>query len=573
MMFGSRLNKLGAAFKSRPSPQASFNFALANESLDSRITYSGDSARTYFDSTGTLRYAPMNLVTYSEQFDNAAWSVKTNVTLTPGVSDPFGGTAAFTMERTSGAATAVFGQVFIGMSGASYTGAFYVRSRSGSGTVGLYVGDNVIQTITITSEWQRFERTDVTSSTNVRCYISLNGAGTDTIDIYGASLNLGSTAFDYIPTTAAAVYLPRSNSYQDHDPSTLAPLGFLIEEQRTNLLTYSEQFDNAAWLKSNASISANSTTAPDGATTADSLIETATTATHYISVPSVAISAGQTATFSIYARKGARSTIQFVPNSAYFTVPTYVNFDLDAGTVSASGSGITSSIVDCGGGWYRCVVSIACTVTVAGVTAYWVIANSSTMSRFASYAGNGTDGVYIWGAQAEAGAFPTSYIPTTTAAATRLADVASVTGTNFSSWYNQSEGTIVAQFDTYSPTAARVFQAGDGTGNNRIDGLMAASNFAAFATVGGVSQVNGASPGTLAAGVIGNVALSYKLNDYAWLLNGGAVATDTSATVPSVDRLGLGYRFDAAGSINGHIQSITYYNKRLPNATLQSLTV
>lgn len=102
---------------------------------------------------------------------------------------------------------------------------------------------------------------------------------------------------------------------------------------------------------------------------------------------------------------------------------------------------------------------------------------------------------------------------------------------------------------------------------------MAASNFAAFATVGGVSQVNGASPGTLAAGVIGNVALSYKLNDYAWLLNGGAVATDTSATVPSVDRLGLGYRFDAAGSINGHIQSITYYNKRLPNATLQSLTV
>ena len=69
----------------------------------------------------------------------------------------------------------------------------------------------------------------------------------------------------------------------------------------------------------------------------------------------------------------------------------------------------------------------------------------ATSNGTVTYDGNGTSGIYLWGAQLEEGAFPSSYIPTTTAAATRSADVASITGTAFSGWYRQDEGTFYGE--------------------------------------------------------------------------------------------------------------------------------
>jgi hypothetical protein len=555
------------------------DFLYAGQTLDSRITYTGASARMYFDSTGTLRLAPQNVLTYSEDFDNAAWSVKTNATLTPGVSDPFGGTAAFTMERTSGASSAVVGQPFTGMSGASYTGAFYVRRRSGSGTVALVVGDNVNQTITLTSEWQRFERTDVTASTTVRCYITLEGAGTDTIDIYGASLNLGTTAFDYIPTTTAAVYLPRSNAYQDHNPSTLAPLGFLIEEQRTNSIRNNTMQGAVAGtpgtLPTNWTVDLSTTGlsrevvgfgVDQGIAYLDYRLFGTAAATNYVALAfetatGVVATTGQAWANSVYVKLqgGTTSGLSILPRAAY-------NENTSGGVFIRADYGTPVTPTSA---WRRATLST--TLSGGGTTArlfpylYIQVTNGAAIDIT----------LRIGLPQLELGAFATSPILTTAAAATRLADSASMTGTNFSSWFNQTEGTIVSR-QTRPATAiadGSIYQIDDGTNNERYSGGTGASGSALnpFVVDGGVGQATLTQAAGTALGSK-SLALTYKLSDFAAVTSGAAAVTDVSGTLPTVDRMWIGR--NSAGSLwNGHIQSLTYYNKRLPNQTLQSLTV
>jgi hypothetical protein len=180
--------------------------------------------------------------------------------------------------------------------------------------------------------------------------------------------------------------------------------------------------------------------------------------------------------------------------------------------------------------------------------------------------------------QLELGAFATSPILTTGAAATRLADVASITGTNFSSFWNQTEGAIVQGVRYASVGTPSVNQVtldvSDGTTNDRftIRRSSASGNTLAEGFDGGVSQFS-IGGGALAAGSNHKVALAFAANDFAFCANGGAVGTDASGSLPTVDRLILGAITGSTQFINGHLQSLTYYAKRLPNATIQSLTV
>lgn len=354
----------------------------------------------------------------------------------------------------------------------------------------------------------------------------------------------------------------------DYDPVTMACKGLLIEEARTNLLTYSEQFDNAAWTKFRASVTANATTAPDGTTTADKLVEDNTANnTHYLQQSSSATN-GATYTVSAHAKAAERTQCKLVlygASEVYGAV-----FDLSAGTLAAQSGTGSYTIYNVGNGWYRVTITAVCNATTCYGLYYTATGGTAT------YTGDGTSGLYIWGAQLEAGAFPTSYIPTVASQVTRAADVASMTGANFSNWYRQDEGAFVAASQKIASQTASTFpfilSATDGTSANEISLLWATSLNKLYGAIT-VSSSAVADIGTsgLTQTSSNSAALAYKLNDAAISTNGAAVSADTSCTVPTVDRLSIGNR-NGSSVFSGHIARLAYYPKRLTNVELQALS-
>jgi hypothetical protein len=186
------------------------------------------------------------------------------------------------------------------------------------------------------------------------------------------------------------------------------------------------------------------------------------------------------------------------------------------------------------------------------------------------YTGTAGSGIYLWGAQLEAGSFPTSYIPTTTATVTRAADVASTSGSNFSSWYRQDEGTFFAEVPQANFVAGRILQFSDGTTTNRQDLAFSNSKLLAFVNTGGSSQVNALTDNTITNSA--KCSYGYKADDFAWVLNGESPKTDNTGTLPTVDRLTIGARIDSPGHLNGTIRRLTYWPTRLGNEVLQTIT-
>lgn len=209
-----------------------------------------------------------------------------------------------------------------------------------------------------------------------------------------------------------------------YDPVTLECLGTLIEPERTNLLIYSEQFDNAAWLNADVAVTANATTAPDGTSTAEKLVEAATTSPHFNRTNSASFSyvSGQVYTHSRFMKMaGRRYATLFLPSAAFPASGRTAVFDLQAGAVTALEAGASASIQAVGNGWFRCAISAAANVTGSAHGGGGGINTNSTASTD-TYLGDGTSGIYVWGAQLEVGSVATSYIPTTTVAVTRGAD-------------------------------------------------------------------------------------------------------------------------------------------------------
>jgi hypothetical protein len=179
----------------------------------------------------------------------------------------------------------------------------------------------------------------------------------------------------------------------------------------------------------------------------------------------------------------------------------------------------------------------------------------------------------VTNAQLEAGAFPTSYIPTTAATVTRSADVASISGSNFSSWYRQDEGTVFAEFLPRANATAGVayLNAGNVNEATRIFYNAAVSNYTLSVRAASVEQ---SSINNLGAYVLQSerISATYKVNDLAASRNGGTSISDTSATLPTgIDRLELGTT-QSANYLNGTIRRLTYWPQRLPDSTLQAVT-
>jgi hypothetical protein len=231
--------------------------------------------------------------------------------------------------------------------------------------------------------------------------------------------------------------IPRIDYYYDGTVK-----GLLIEEQRTNLIQYSEDFTQSSWVKANTTVTSNAAVAPDGTSAADKLVENSATSGHLVLQPYT--HSGQTMTFTMYAKASERSLVRLKyydgSNHRYGAV-----FDLSDGTVVNDANTISgvllSSSIEPVGEFYRIRISGSAPAGSGNFSASLATVKTSTTNPSESYTGDGTSGIYIWGAQLEEGSFPTSYIPNNGApsGATRSADIASIPVTDFG--YN-TVGTI-----------------------------------------------------------------------------------------------------------------------------------
>jgi hypothetical protein len=346
---------------------------------------------------------------------------------------------------------------------------------------------------------------------------------------------------------------------------TLAPKGLLIEEQRTNALLQS-QFASG-WLNNGANtITANSATAPDGTTTA-ALVSSPDQFAYVYQAVTLVIGQVYTASFFVKNTTGdnaATVSLLFIRSTANNAS---VSINWSGSTLSSVtlNDGTAADFSSFGNGWYR----IRATFTAA-----------ETAPRFRIYGGNfflTTGDILLWGAQLEVGAFATSYIPTTTAAATRAADVAVMQGANFSNWYSQSEGTLYGEASFISASAVQSFIAQAATDSGNYIAMYRDSStqyLTARVRTGGVDQAfMYPTSTTIAANTPYKQAIAYKANDFATAANGAAPVTDTSGTVPTPITLGIGSAtYTSSVQLNGHIRRIAAFPRRLADAELTSIT-
>jgi hypothetical protein len=386
--------------------------------------------------------------------------------------------------------------------------------------------------------------------------LSYTGNGTSGVYLWGAQLNIGSTAKPYFPTTDR-LNVPRL-TYQNGGGGCPS---LLLEKQSTNLAQYSEQFDNAYWSKTNATISANNTTSPDGTQNADLIIADTTNGVHQFRTTISSVTA-QNYTMSIFAKKSGINFIRFwedgqTGKQCYFNLNTGVATNVDMTSVS---------IENIGNGWYRCIAVVP--IPASGVFGFRVLVSQDGSAT--AYAGNGTDGVFIWGAQLEASSYPTSYIPTTSASATRVADVAQKTG--ISSLIGQTEGTVYFELQRNNTDNDTRLQISDGTTSNWLFvSIETGLNPRAYCNVGGVNQFS--AYGSAVSNSTHKVAFAYKNNDFKVYIDGVASITQTSGSVPACTQLDVG-----SGSPSGSVLStslikeVVLFKTRLTNAELASLT-
>lgn len=362
------------------------------------------------------------------------------------------------------------------------------------------------------------------------------------------------------------VNVPRFN----YDPITHVARGLLIEEQRTNLLLRSSEFDNAAWNKVNATVTPNVTIAPDGAVSADKLVENAGTGNKRLQ-QTYSYSGTVTLTHSVYVKSAERAYVE-VDLDSDGTKYAGTTWNLTTGTLVTSGGPgyVSSTITAIANGWYR--ISVTATFT-DGTTAF---VRAYPYNGTTNYTGDGTSGLYVWGAQLEAGAFPTSYIPTTTATATRTADVASmalssIPGWSGASWAAAAEWSLPAAYST----ARAVLDIHDGSTNNRaiLRGVDAGGNTSLTIRSGSATQWAAGLVGAASAGAVAKAAFAASAGDFAGTAAGAAVLTFAGGSVPvAPTTLSIGSAVAGSEFINGHIRRLRLYPRRLANAQLQGLT-
>jgi len=339
----------------------------------------------------------------------------------------------------------------------------------------------------------------------------------------------------------------------------------LLEPQRTNLLAYSEDFSNSYWTKSGASISSDIITSPDGSLNADKIVEDTSTAGHTVFRNSATVTLASH-TFSCFVKTNGRNI-----KLDFFGGNNNAIFNLTSGIViSTNGTGLTAKIEKLLNGWYRCSITQVQTATTIYPNILCVDnSNNST------YQGDGTSGVYLWGAMLEQGSFQTSYIPTNGSTTTRNAETCN--GAGDAATFNDSEGVLMVEMNRFKQSGVTdylSFGIFDSSGNNAVAFKFRNSLNVFYASI----ESTLGSPRTDLNYTFNDLSSStkilvkYKTNDFALWVNGFKVVTDSSGYVPTgLNQLKFS-NFSNSEPFNGNTKQVQYYNSALTESELEKLT-
>jgi hypothetical protein len=521
------------------------------------LSFTRASNGTRVNSAGLVEVCPWNLAQQSETFDNASWEKKTGgtsmvtVTANSGIA-PNGTTTADRIQLTRdslGFAQVI--QTVTTTTSQSYTFSVYLKSLSGTPTVmfGSFGGTNA-QTATLTNEWVRYTWTATSPSTSAFALLMIwGGVGSTSLSAdflaWGYQLVEGSSAKPYFPTTDR-LNVPRL-TYQNGGGGCPS---LLLEPQSTNLVVQSN--DMTTWTNGGGTMTKNATTSPDGTNNALSFNNTSDCSTF------VAASNG-VYSWSLFVKQGTSASAA-IDMSDGATGDVYTNFVFATKTFSGtsqSGSWSTpsASYIDLGNGWYR--ITLTATKNAGSSIGHKIIASGSGYT-------------YVYGAQLEASSYPTSYIPTTTASATRVADACGKTG--ISSLIGQTEGTLYYELQRNNTDNDSRLQISDGSTNNWFfvsieSGLVPRL----YCVVGGTLQFS--VYGSSVDNGFHKVAVAYKNNDFKVYIDGVASITQTSGSVPNCSQLDIGNSSPNGAVVSpSQIKEVVVFKTRLTNAELASLT-
>jgi hypothetical protein len=498
------------------------------------LSFTRASNGTRVNSAGLVEVCPWNFVEQSSNL--SSWS-NAGVTITTGITDAFGTTNAITMSNiSSGSNTDYIGKYSNAMALPTGTQINYSVYLKGSGTIGVIIERSVSgdyfyeqQGVTLSSTWTRYNFAFTipvgVNANGISFYVSnLTGTTATSVDICFPQINYGSTAKPYFPTTDR-LNVPRL-TYQNGGGGCPS---LLLEKQSTNLYLYSEQLN--LWSTSGSpTITANDSISPDGTTNADRVQFNASGNLVYNSGTG---SAG-TNVLTVYAKakSGTAQKFRFFANGA-----TTISSDFTA----------TEQ-------WQRFEFSYTFSAVTAGLQG----------------ASTGASDVLFWGFQHEVSSYPTSYIPTTSASATRVADACFKTG--ISSLIGQTEGVMFVDVTEEAKNDGRYMFLSDASFTNRIVIYQASGAINVYCSAGSSFNISYSPP----AGRL-KIAFVYKSNDYALWVNGveRTAVTTVSAVPTGLSATGIGSNEGSIGTaepLDAGVNQAALFKTRLTNAELASLT-
>ena len=414
-----------------------------------------------------------------------------------------------------------------------------------SGTVSAYRTIYQEDALTVSSKYRlTFDIVSISSGSieniSQSSPTSYSTIGTKTEDFIATSTDLFLK-----PTTDADLTIDNVSIKEVTDDTDLPRIDFtdgtgslLLEPQRTNLVTYSEDF--SGYRVAGSTVTPNSTTAPDGTNS------------------------------GILVTQGVSTLVLRVPNVvAPSTIYTFSGYFKSSGSVTQVKLDITDENIttfDLTNEWQRFSVTAQ---SKAGGSPY----------HFVDVDTNGSQGdtFYAWGLQVEQADYATSYIPTSGSTVTRSADVANNSGN--ADLFNDSEGVLYAEVSALSntPDNSKYISISDGTYNNRASILFsngATNQIRTFLRVGGVAQID-VSDNVTDVTDFNKVAFSYKENDFKVYINGSLVSTDTSGSVwtsGTINKLSFSEISTSAGLFNGNVKCVAVFKEALSNDLLERLT-
>jgi hypothetical protein len=584
---------------------------VSNVIADAWWTNSGTSPKLINTSAGALAWSPHNMVLQSQTL-STSWTTTATAVTDNDTAAPDGTTTAEKLveSNTSNSVIKPSSAITVALS-TQYTASGYVKPSNNT-WLALNISDTVSYTnasvawfdivngtvgtqttvaagagfgltgATIASAGSGWYRISVTFTVplGTTCVPWFHTATADasttrvtsgTYWLWGAQLNRGPTPTAYLATTTAARY----GLGIDYSGGSY---GLLVEPAATNLRLRSQEFDNASWSKSNTSVSANSTAAPDGEIAADTVTATAgTSAAKNVNGSQTTLSTSTNYTLSIYAKKGTHNYFSLAVDDATDSGKGIL-VDLNAGTILSTaltvGSDYTyvgSSIASLANGWYRISITVSWAAG-GGTTAHMralIRPDGSDTTWDPSWTAAGTETVYLWGAQFELGTVATSHIPTFAATVTRASDAVNAAASTAPAF--TTELSLWAYGQAPVATAGTFF---NGSSTNEFAELYLSTGpiVGVFAQDGGATQAN-FTAGSFTLNTDFKAAARFKANDFHAAVGGTlSGAPDTSGTMCNPLNLRIGYTHLTATVASRRIKQVRMLPRAYSNAELQSTT-